>query len=155
MAYSPDGTQIVSGGDDGTVRVWDAQSGEELRQFTGHTGPVNAVAYSPDGMQIVSASNDQTVRVWDVSTTLNTRAQSGAELQRVTVHTGPVNAVAYSPDGTRIVSGSGDNTLRLWYADVPYLLRLAESLIQRDPPVFVGEERGRYRFDEWPALGGH
>jgi WD40 repeat protein len=114
-----------------------------VQQLTGHTDWVMAVAYSPDGTRIVSGSDDQTVRVWD--------AQTGTEVQQLTGHTGPVSAVAYSPDGTRIVSGSSDQTVRQWYIDVEYLLDLADSLIQRDPPIFVGQERALFGFDVWPA----
>ncbi|WP_372512174.1 WD40 repeat domain-containing protein, partial [Frankia umida] len=63
VVVSPDGRQIVSGGDDGSVRVWDRASGVEQVVLTGHTGPVNAVAVTPDGRQIVSGGRDGSVRV--------------------------------------------------------------------------------------------
>ena len=68
VAYSPDGHRIVSGSDDQTVRVWDADSGAELACLQGHEGRVKSVAYSPDGRRIVCGSRDQTVRVWDADT---------------------------------------------------------------------------------------
>jgi hypothetical protein len=55
VAFSPDGQQIVSGSSDQTVRVWDAQSGQEVGQLSSHTGSVRSVAFSPDGQQIVRA----------------------------------------------------------------------------------------------------
>ena len=55
-AYSPDGKSIVTASGDQTARIWDAATGEELRQLTGHTGSVNSAAYSPDGKTIVTAS---------------------------------------------------------------------------------------------------
>ena len=61
-AFSPDGKRIVSGGDG--VRVWDAESGEELRKYEGHTKLVLSVAYLPDGKRIASASEDGSVRIW-------------------------------------------------------------------------------------------
>ena len=64
-AFSPDGKRIVSGGGRG-VRVWDAESGKELRRYEGHTKLVVSVAYSPDGKRIASASEDGTVRIWRV-----------------------------------------------------------------------------------------
>jgi len=143
VVYSPDGSRIVSGGGDGTVRVWDVEIGQELFQLTGHTGSVNSVAYSPDGSRIVSGSDDQTVRVWD--------AETGQELIQLTGHTGSVNSVAYSPDGGRIVSGGEDGTVRVWFGDIEALLELADSLIQRDSPIFLGDERIRFGFDEQPA----
>jgi WD40 repeat protein len=56
VAFSPDGTRIVSGSDDNSVRVWDASTGAELKVLNGHTGPVLSVAFSPDGTRIVSGS---------------------------------------------------------------------------------------------------
>jgi len=116
VAYSPDGTRIVSGSDDKTLKVWDASSGAELATLAGHAGDVNAVAYSPDGTRIVSGSCDATLKMWD--------AAASTVLATLTGHTFWVNAVAYSPDGTRIVSGSStsmltdswDNSLKIWDA---------------------------------------
>jgi WD40 repeat protein len=65
VAYSPDGTRIVSGSNDETLKIWDAASGAELLTLSGHTSYVNAVAYSPDGARIVSGSADNTPKVWD------------------------------------------------------------------------------------------
>ena len=69
VAFSPDGTRIVSGGDDNTVRLWDAATGQPVGQpLTGHTDAVYSVAFSPDGTRIVSGSDDGTVRLWDAAT---------------------------------------------------------------------------------------
>ena len=108
VAYSPDGTRIVSGSEDTTVKLWDAASGAELLTLTGHTSAVNAVAYSPDGTRIVSGSSDHTIKIWD--------GASGAELLNLSAHPHEVRAVAYSPDATRIVSGDSDNILSVWDA---------------------------------------
>ena len=107
VAVTPDGRQIVSGGDDdGTIRVWDRDSGEELVALTGHTGALWAVAVTPDGRQIVSGGADGTVRVWDRG--------SGREQVALTGHTGLVLTVAVTPDGRQIVSGGADGTVRIW-----------------------------------------
>src|SRR6267378_3231213 len=68
VAFSSDGTQIVSGSSDQSVRVWDVSTRAEVKLLMGHTGNVKSVAFSSDGMQIVSGSSDQSVRVWDAST---------------------------------------------------------------------------------------
>ncbi|KAE9394627.1 hypothetical protein BT96DRAFT_886390 [Gymnopus androsaceus JB14] len=107
-AFSPDGTQIVSGSYDKSVRIWDASTGKEMHKLEGHTDSVSSVAFSPDGTQIVSGSYDQSVRIWDAST--------GKEMHKLEGHTHLVNSVAFSPDGTQIVSGSDDQSVRIWNA---------------------------------------
>ncbi len=69
VAFSPDGTRIVSGGRDDVVRLWDAATGVPIgAPFTGHTDAVSAVVFSPDGARIVSGSWDKTLRIWDIAT---------------------------------------------------------------------------------------
>jgi WD40 repeat protein len=64
VAFSADGSVLVSGGADGTVRVWRPQDGEELNRFEGHTDRVQAVAISPDGRTVYSGGSDGTLRRW-------------------------------------------------------------------------------------------
>ncbi|KAH8797291.1 WD40-repeat-containing domain protein [Flagelloscypha sp. PMI_526] len=109
IALSPDGKHIVSGSDDTTVRIWDAESGKRLHTLVGHTQSVNSIVFSPDGKRIVSGSEDRTVRIWN--------AESGKQLRTLDGHTDAVESVALSPDGKRIVSGSSDSTVRIWDAE--------------------------------------
>jgi hypothetical protein len=108
VAFSPDGSHIVSGGGDGTLMLWEASTGQALLSLKGHVGDVFAVAFSPDGSRILSGSRDRTLKVWD--------ARSGQELLHLKGHTDSVAAVSYSPDGSRIVSASHDRTLKVWDA---------------------------------------
>ncbi len=103
VAFSPDGKLALSGSNDKTMRLWDVQSGRELRNFMGH-GPVYCVAFSPNGRFALSGS--YALRLWDVET--------GRELRSFAGHRGGVHSAAFSPDGRLALSGSGDNTLKLW-----------------------------------------
>jgi WD40 repeat protein len=64
-AYAPDGARIVTSGDDGSARVWDAKSGKELLRLEGHKRWELSAAYAPDGARIVTSGDDGAVRVWD------------------------------------------------------------------------------------------
>jgi WD40 repeat protein len=105
VAWSTDGKQIASGGDDDVIRVWDAQTMRERAVLRGHTREVMSVVFSPDGRRILSGGMDETVRWWE--------AETGQELRRFQGH-GQVDGVALSPDGRRALSGHHDRTLRLW-----------------------------------------
>jgi WD40 repeat protein len=63
VAISPDGTWLATGGNDKTIRTWNAD-GTPRATLTGHTDWVNAVAISPDGTWLATASNDKTIRTW-------------------------------------------------------------------------------------------
>jgi WD40 repeat protein len=108
LAFSPDGTLLVSGADSGALMFWDAATGALLGSpVIGHSGRVWSVAFSPDGQTIASASEDHTVRLWDVAR----RQPRGEPLQG---HSAAVHSVAFSPDGRLVASSSDDGTIRLW-----------------------------------------
>jgi eukaryotic-like serine/threonine-protein kinase len=106
VSFSRDGNRIVSGSGDGTIRIWDVESGQSIAILDGQSGPVSSVVFSPDGKQVVSASWGRVFNLWDVASGRRTRSMSG--------HTQGVACLAFSPDGTRIVSGSWDKTIRVW-----------------------------------------
>ena len=105
VAFSPDGTKVVSGSYDNTVKVWEADTGNLITTFTGHSDNVESVAFSPDGNYVVSGSYDSTAKVWE--------ADTGNVITTFTGHSNDVYSVAFSPDGNYVVSGSIDNTAKV------------------------------------------
>jgi WD40 repeat protein len=98
VAFSPDGTVIVTGSYDGTARTWEVATGQPLVTFAGHDSAVYGVAFSPDGTRIATASRDETARVWD--------AVSGAAVVTMTGLYEGAQDVAFSPDGTRLATAT-------------------------------------------------
>jgi WD40 repeat protein len=119
VAFSRDGTHLLSGSQDATLKLWDTDTGKVLRTFVGHTDGVNSVAFSPDGTRALSGSWDKTLKLWDVAT--------GTVLRTLEGHTDGINSVAFSPDGALVLSGSQDKTVKLWNAETGQLLRTFEG----------------------------
>jgi uncharacterized protein (TIGR03067 family) len=103
--YSPGEREIATAGKDGTVRLWNAETGTELQRFTYGT-VVNTVAFTPDGDRLLAGGDDGDLRLWDVA--------SGKQLHVFSGHTAPVHSVAITPNGRFAVSASRDETVRLW-----------------------------------------
>ena len=79
VAFSPDGTRIATGGNDTTLRIWDAATFEQLAVLRGHEQYVKDVVFSPDGTLIATASGDRTIRLWDTRTLRERRAMGVAK----------------------------------------------------------------------------
>ncbi len=109
VTYSPDGSRIVAVSDEGPLRIFDAETGEETKGLEDDVVWVSSVAYSPDGRRIATGSRGDVVQIWD--------AETGAETAALTGHKGGVNAIAYSPDGRHVVAGSHDGSVRIWNAE--------------------------------------
>src|SRR5262249_34552256 len=105
LAYSPDGKKLASGSQDGTVKVWDVETGRELRCYTAHGDSVRAVAFTSDGKMIASAGGDKEIRLWDPNTPKDIRTLAG--------HTEYITSLAFSPDDKQLVSGGADRKVRI------------------------------------------
>lgn len=101
-------TRLVTAGADGTARVWDGISGEQVLLLRGHQAAVVSVQPSPDGSWILTASRDATARLWD--------AVTGEERCVFRGHEHPLFNARFSPDGRAILTASEDATARIWDA---------------------------------------
>lgn len=106
LAFNSDGSRLVSGSRDRTLRVWNMADRSCLATLEGHTDEIFAAAFSPDGTRLVSGGRDRVVRVWD--------AQRFEEITQLHGHTSFVYSLAFAPDGLTVASGGGDGTVRLW-----------------------------------------
>ncbi len=130
LAVLPDG-RIVSGSDDKSIRIWDADTGECLCALEGHLDGVTCLALLPDG-RIVSGSNDRTIRIWNADTGKSVRTLKG--------HIGQVRCLAVLPNG-RVVSGSDDKTIRIWNADTGKSVRTLKGHIRQVKCLAVLQDR--------------
>ncbi|MCP4699805.1 MAG: WD40 repeat domain-containing protein, partial [Gammaproteobacteria bacterium] len=123
-AFSPNGRHALVGyqcvgetscdGSNSMMMLWDVETREEIRSFSGNARAVYTVAFSPDGRYILSSGGIDTspllygsvLRLWDTET--------GAELRRFWAHTGMITSVAFSHDGRYAYSGSMDGTIKVW-----------------------------------------
>ena len=110
LSFSADGTSLVSGSNDRTVRIWDLQTGGVIRTFYGHARPVSTVSISLDCTMIASGSADKTIRLWDTRT--------GECCCVIDGHNAIVNSVSFSAANSQLlISASQDNTVRWWRVD--------------------------------------
>jgi len=106
-AWSPDGTHVLTGHQDGLARLWDLTAGALAQTFTGHEDSISAVAFSPDGARILSASYDHTARVWDIAT--------GQEVLQYEGHAGRLSAASFSPNG-QLAATAANGSVHVWDA---------------------------------------
>ena len=98
--FSPDDQRVATGDFDGSLRIWNANSGKLLQQIEAHEVIINDVAFSPDGKRVVTVSDDKSAKVWKV--------QSGELVCDLKGHSDKITSVAFQADGKRIASGAID-----------------------------------------------
>ncbi len=113
VSFSPHGTHLASGGNDGALRLWNTSTGEI--RVLGHCLPgqtgfayISSVSFAPDGNTVASASNDGAIRLWP------TAAATTTKMRVLAVCRNPPRSIAFSPSGKDLVSGGSDGAVQLW-----------------------------------------
>ncbi|KAJ8482199.1 hypothetical protein ONZ45_g15035 [Pleurotus djamor] len=109
LAWSPSGDWIVSGSDDGSVKIWSADRGKITHTFKAHDGTIRCLAFRDDGQVLATGSNDNRIRIW--------RCDTWEKIWEFDIGQW-VLSLAFSPDGKRLVSGGERGALHLWDVDM-------------------------------------
>ncbi|MAS37849.1 MAG: XRE family transcriptional regulator [Anaerolineaceae bacterium] len=109
LTFSPDGSVLASGCNDGSLKLWDVHTGK-LRWMSRHAGDVNRLSFSPNGRVLAGAGDgdDCCVYLWHVA---------NGHLLQIIPHPTSVAAVVWSPDGHLLASGDVEGYVRLWTID--------------------------------------
>jgi len=143
LAFSYDSEMLVSGSQDGKLKVWRVSTGSCLRRFEkAHQGGITCVAFSKDGSQVVSSSFDGLVRVHGLN--------SGKLLKEFRGHASYVNSAVFTEDENGIISASSDGTVKIWDAKTSE----CKCTFKPPPPVKpnVEEVEDAYQTGTVPAV---
>lgn len=126
LAYSPDGSRVVTASDDGKVKIWDVVSGFCLATFDEHQAGVTDVAFAKRGQVMFTSSLDGTIRAWDLIRFRNFRTFTSTERLQFT-------SVAVDPSGEVVCGGSLDSfEIHVWSVQTSQLL---DQLAGHEGPI--------------------
>ena len=106
LTFTPDGSTMISGSRDCTIKFWDMPNLEERRTLKGHSEWVRNLIVTQDGKVLISASDDGTVKMWDI--------ENGRQFRTIKSHKGPVRGIALSTDGKYLATAGNDRIITLW-----------------------------------------
>jgi WD40 repeat protein len=122
LAMAPDRRTLASTSADGTIRLWDLNTGRERSRIRAGAGRhVRSVSFAPDGRQLATVSDTGTLRFWDVEA-----GEVAQEAKTLRGHTAHIICAAFSPDEERVITGSRDGTARIWRTATGELLAVLQ-----------------------------
>jgi hypothetical protein len=113
VAFFPNGKVIVSASRDGTVKIWDAETGRIQRTLTDHAGPVLSVAVSPDGKRLAAAGFGSAIVIWSAT---------GQLVRKITAESDRVESIVFSADSKQIIAAGSNSIIAVFDADSGQLL---------------------------------
>ncbi|CAE6517845.1 unnamed protein product [Rhizoctonia solani] len=134
---------VLTGGQDRTIRLWNPDSGAEIKKYEGHGYEVLSISVSHDNARFASGGGDRSVYVWNVT--------AGATERRMPGHLGKINAVAFNPDASILASGKSSVVLHNQYTNTPFtrFVRLIGTVMgskSRAPIQVLGEAKDSITF---------
>lgn len=115
VVFHPTFDVFASASEDGTIKIWDYESGENERTLKGHTAPVQDIAFDQTGKWLTSCSADMSVRLWDFQNYQCVKTMHG--------HDHNVSSVTFTPRGDHIISSSRDKTIKIWEVTTAFCVK--------------------------------
>jgi WD40 repeat protein len=146
LTWTPDNRQFIGVEPAGTIRFWDAATGEMTRVFGTDASPLCAAAWSHDGLRLATANRAGVIEIRDAAT--------GKKSQVLVGETGPVAKLAWSPDGRKLAATGENRTVRVWdLATSKEVLHRGSPWVPSEDPEMAWSSGSRWLLVKSPSVG--
>jgi WD40 repeat protein len=132
IAIDTDGKILASTGDDGTIHLWQPETGAAIASLTGNNHCICSMTFAPDAKSIAAGTVNGYTIIWDLHDLSTQKLLS--PLQSIKAHSGQINSCIFSPDGKYLITGSVDGKAKVWYKGEGISFRdRSRSVLKGDP----------------------